>query len=181
MKVWPATLLLLGLPGAAFLYQGQELGLEEVELPDELRQDPVFFRTNGAWKGRDGCRVPIPWSGGPPGFGFTAGSPWLPIPADWTALSAEAQEGSPQSSLALHRAALELRRRIDALRTGSFAWRESPSGTLLFERASGNETIVCVVNLNAEHLQLPDGELLLASEPAPGNLLPPSSAAWTRV
>jgi len=176
-----ATLLLLGLPGAAFLYQGQELGLEEVELPDELRQDPVFFRTNGARKGRDGCRVPIPWSGGPPGFGFTAGSPWLPIPADWTALSAEAQEGSPQSSLALHRAALELRRRIDALRTGSFAWRESPSGTLLFERASGNETIVCVVNLNAEHLQLPDGELLLASEPAPGNLLPPSSAAWTRV
>ena len=69
-----AALFLLALPGTAFLYEGQELGLEEVELPDELRQDPIFFRTNGERLGRDGCRVPIPWENGPPGFGFTTGT-----------------------------------------------------------------------------------------------------------
>ena len=88
-----ATLLLLGLPGAVFVYQGQELGLAEVEIPDELRQDPIFFRTNGARAGRDGCRVPIPWSGGPPGFGFTAGAPWLPMPDAWRDETVEAQRG----------------------------------------------------------------------------------------
>ena len=75
-----AALLLLALPGTAFVYQGQELGLEEVELADEARQDPIFARTNGTRKGRDGCRVPFPWTDEPPGFGFTTGTPWLPIP-----------------------------------------------------------------------------------------------------
>ena len=67
-------------PGTSFTYQGQELGLEEVELPDEVRQDPVFLHTKGARKGRDGCRVPIPWTKEPPAFGFTDGEPWLPMP-----------------------------------------------------------------------------------------------------
>src|SRR3954453_12076892 len=78
-----AALLLLALPGPVFLYQGQELGLEEVELPDEVRQDPIFHRMKGARIGRDGCRVPLPWDDGPPGLGFTTGRPWLPIPAAW--------------------------------------------------------------------------------------------------
>ena len=88
-----AALLLFGLPGTSFTYQGQELGLEEVDLPDELRQDPVFIHTNGVRKGRDGCRVPIPWTKEPPAFGFTDGDPWLPMPQDWDAVSVEAQEG----------------------------------------------------------------------------------------
>ena len=90
-----AALLLLALPGPVFLYQGQELGLEEVDLPDEARQDPIFRRTNGARKGRDGCRVPMPWEGAAPPFGFTGGTPWLPIPAAWAEKTVERQDARP--------------------------------------------------------------------------------------
>jgi alpha-glucosidase len=175
-----AALLLVALPGPLFLYQGQELGLEEVDLPDELRQDPVFFRTGGSRKGRDGCRVPIPWEREPPGFGFTAASPWLPIPASWGARTVAAQREEPASSLALYRAALARRRASEALRGGSFAWRESPPGSLAFAREAAAETIVCAVNLDAGGLELPDGELLLASEPVLGRTLEAGSAAWVR-
>ncbi|MBA2460543.1 MAG: glycoside hydrolase family 13 protein [Actinobacteria bacterium] len=174
-----AALLLLALPGAVFLYAGQELGLEEVELPDELRQDPIFFRSGGKRQGRDGCRVPIPWSGCPPGFGFTTGLPWLPMPDSWAGESIEAQRLDAVSSLALHRDALALRRE-KALLEGAFAWRESPAGTLVFERADGRETIVCAVNVSGEPLELPMGEVLLASE-EPGSLLPQGATAWIRI
>jgi alpha-glucosidase len=176
-----AALLLFGLPGAVFLYEGQELGLEEVEVPDELRQDPIFFRTNGERVGRDGCRVPIPWRNGAPGFGFTEGKPWLPIPEEWSEQSVEAQTGKPASSLELYRTALVLRRESDAIRNGSFAWRDSPPGTLVFERAAGDETVVVAVNVDGEAFPLPDGELLLSSEPDVSELLQPGAAAWTRV
>ena len=79
-----AALLLFGLPGTSFTYQGQELGLEEVDVPDEQRQDPIFLRTDGERQGRDGCRVPVPWTTEPPAFGFTTGEPWLPMPQDWS-------------------------------------------------------------------------------------------------
>ena len=165
-----ACLLLLALPGVAFLYQGQELGLEEVDLPDALRQDPVFIRTKGARKGRDGCRVPIPWEDGPPGFGFTTGEPWLPIPETWAALSVAAQSEDPASALSLYRSAL-------ALRPGDgFAWRDSPPGSLAFERGE----ILCLVNVAAPELELPAGELILASEPGLTRSLPPNTAAWLR-
>ena len=176
-----ATLLLLGLPGAVFVYQGQELGLAEVEIPDELRQDPIFFRTNGARAGRDGCRVPMPWSGGPPGFGFTSGTPWLPMPDAWRDETVEAQRGDAGSSLELYRRALALRRGSEALRDGSFEWRESPAGTLVFARTAGGETVVCAVNVDGEPLPLPEGELVLASEQQSGDALPPGAAAWLRM
>ncbi len=176
-----AALLLLGLPGAAFVYQGQELGLEEVDLPDEVRQDPVFFRTRGARRGRDGCRVPIPWRDGPPGFGFTTGEPWLPIPDAWRNRTVEAQLSTPGSTLELYRRALALRRGSEALRNGSFEWRESPPGTLVFERAAGDETVVCAVNVAGEALRLPEGELLLSSEAPAEGLLPAGGAAWLRM
>ena len=166
-----AALLLLALPGPVFLYAGQELGLEEVELPDELRQDPVFFRTNGERKGRDGCRVPIPWTREPPSFGFTAGTPWLPQPEAWGALSVAAQEGDPRSTLELYRAAIARRPR-----GGRIVWRESPTGTLAFERGE----MICVVNVDAPALELPDGELLLASDRGVTTTLPPDTAAWLR-
>ena len=98
-----AALLLFGLPGAAFAYQGQELGLEEVDVPDEAREDPIFHRTGGERKGRDGCRVPLPWTTEPPTFGFTDGEPWLPMPEDWGLLSVEEQERDPDSTLSLFR------------------------------------------------------------------------------
>jgi alpha-glucosidase len=168
-----AALLLLALPGPLFLYQGQELGLEEVDLPDELRQDPVFHRTNGKRKGRDGCRVPIPWEREPPNFGFTTGEPWLPMPRSWGASSIEAQRGDGGSTLTLYRRALELRPELEGT---PLAWRESPPGTLVFERGA----MVCAVNLAAERLALPPGELLVASEPGVQKELPPNASAWVR-
>jgi alpha-glucosidase len=168
-----AALLLLALPGPVFLYQGQELALPEADLPDELRRDPVFRQSNGTRKGRDGCRVPIPWNRRPPGFGFTSGLPWLPVPGEWGALSVEAQQADPASTLSLHRRALELRRELDG---SSFAWRESPRGTLVFERGP----FVCAVNVDADALPLPAGDVVLASRPGIARELPPDTAAWVR-
>jgi len=166
-----AALLLLALPGTAFVYEGQELGLEEVDIPDELRQDPIFFRTQGERQGRDGCRVPIPWENGPPGFGFTSGTPWLPIPDEWEGIAATAQEADAGSALELYRAALGARPRHE-----SFAWLESPAETLAFARGD----LTCLVNLSAHEVELPAGELVLASDPGAGDVLPPDTAAWVR-
>jgi alpha-glucosidase len=176
-----AALLLLALPGTAFVYQGQELGLDEVELADSVRRDPIFFRTNGRRKGRDGCRVPIPWEREPPGFGFTPGAPWLPIPPTWDALSVAAQREDPASMLVLYRDALALRRASEALTTGSFAWRDRVRASLVFTRSSEHETVLCAVNMDDMPLSLPDGELLLASGPLVDDRLPPGTAAWVRV
>ncbi len=166
-----AALLLFGLPGPSFTYEGQELGLEEVELPDEARQDPIFFRTNGERKGRDGCRVPIPWTTETPAFGFTGGDPWLPLPQEWSSVAVEAQEGDPDSMLALFRSALRLRPRGEP-----FAWRESPPGTIGFDRGD----LVCLVNFDAPELELPEGELVLASQPGVTTTLPAGTSAWIR-
>jgi alpha-glucosidase len=175
-----AALLLLALPGTAFVYQGQELGLDEVELADDERRDPIFFRTNGERKGRDGCRVPIPWDRRPPAFGFTTGVPWLPMPPTWSAVSVAAQREAPVSMLALYRDALAVRRASDALRTGSFAWLDGPLGSLVLSRSVREETVVCAVNLAAPPLELPEGELLLASCPVTDGRLLPDTAAWVR-
>jgi alpha-glucosidase len=166
-----AVLLLFGLPGPSFTYQGQELGLEEVDLPDELRQDPIFFRTKGARVGRDGCRVPLPWTAEPPTFGFTDGRPWLPLPPHWGEVSVAAQTGEPRSMLELFRSAIRLRPRSEP-----FGWRESSDGTMIFARGD----LTCVVNFAAPELELPDGELLLASEPDVTTTLPPNTAAWVK-
>jgi alpha-glucosidase len=163
-----AVLLLLALPGTAFIYQGQELGLEEVELRPEQRQDPIFERTEGARLGRDGCRVPLPWTRIPPDFGFGSTTPWLPMPQHWGDASVEAQDGDAQSMLALARQAISDRPH------GDFAWQESPAGTLAFER----DGIRCVVNLDGAPLPL-DGDVVLASEPV-GEALEPGAAAWLR-
>jgi alpha-glucosidase len=164
-----ALLLLLALPGAAFLYQGQELGLEEVKLPEELRRDPIFFRTGGARLGRDGCRVPLPWTSEPPAFGFTTGSPWLPQPPGFGPQSVAAERADSGSMLALARAALAGRP------TGGFAWRDAPPGTLLFDR----DGVTCAVNVDGVPLPLPQGNVVLASERLDG-VLPAGAAAWLR-
>ena len=170
-----AALMLLALPGPAFVYQGQELGLEEVDVPDEVRQDPIFFRSSGVRKGRDGCRVPLPWTRQLPRHS------WLPMPVSWSGRSVEAQLEDGESSLALYRAALRHRRRGDALRRGTFSWLESPPGSLVFAREAAREAVVCAVNFDAEALVLPEGEFLLASEPGLGDRLPPGTSAWVRL
>ncbi|MFE5810398.1 alpha-amylase family glycosyl hydrolase [Streptomyces sp. NPDC056491] len=111
-----AALLMLALPGSAYIYQGEELGLPEVvDLPDGARQDPAFLRTAGQDGLRDGCRVPLPWSGAEPPYGFGPTDSWLPQPAGWGDLSVAAQTGDPHSTLELYRAALELRRAMPGL------------------------------------------------------------------
>ena len=125
-----AALVLLALPGSAYLYQGEELGLPEVtDIPDDARQDPRFFRTKGEYPGRDGCRVPLPWAPAGADFGFSRtgqgaspSAPWLPQPPDWGSYSVESQLADEHSFLHLYRAALRLRRDHPALGRGTLRW-----------------------------------------------------------
>lgn len=167
-----AALLVAALPGALYVYQGDELGLPEVEdLPRELLQDPMHDRSGGVDPGRDGCRVPLPWTRGGTslGFGPDGGAPaWLPQPSSWGGLSVEAQEADPASTLALYRAALAARRAEPALRGGGLRWLDVvgdvPVGddVLAFARTGtvdgdGDDGLVCVVNLGPEPVPLPPG------------------------
>ncbi|MFI6770076.1 glycoside hydrolase family 13 protein [Streptomyces sp. NPDC050355] len=159
-----ATLLMLALPGSAYVYQGEELGLPEVvDLPDEVRQDPSFFRATGQDGLRDGCRVPLPWSGEAPPYGFGAGGSWLPQPADWAGLTVQAQTGDPASTLELYRTALALRRTHPGLGAGdAVEWlQDAPEGVLAFRRPGG---LVCTVNTTDSPARLPvPGRPLLSS------------------
>ena len=106
------ALFLFALPGSCYVYNGQELGLPDAELADSDRQDPVFIRTNGEAKGRDGARVPMPWSGSTAPFGFTSGKPWLPLPTTWHEYTVENQSSNSESSLSLYRNALSQRAKL---------------------------------------------------------------------
>jgi alpha-glucosidase len=176
-----AVLLLLALPGPAFLYAGEELGLPDVDdLPDEVIDDPVWRRSGFTIRGRDGCRVPLPWAGGAPPFGFSppGGRTWLPQPAAWASLTAQAQEEDPSSMLALHRAALAVRRAHPGLVGGTFRWLPAPTGVLVFERDAG---FACIVNTSAAALPLPRAArvLLRSDAGAPAvDPLPPDATAW---
>jgi alpha-glucosidase len=181
-----ATLLTLALPGSTYLYQGEELGLEEVvDLPESVLQDPIWERTHHAERGRDGCRVPIPWTPDGPSLGFGSGEPWLPQPADWAQRSVAVQQGAEGSTLELYRAALALRRAEPAFGEGDMSWQPSPDDTLLFERsdAASGSRVVCAVNLGESAVPLPSyGKVLLASGPlGPQAELPPDTTVWLRV
>jgi alpha-glucosidase len=177
-----AVMLLLALPGSAYIYQGEELGLYEVEdIPDEMRQDPMFWQTSGANPGRDGCRVPLPWSGEESPFDFSppdAAAPWLPQPAQWRSFTVAAEQGDPNSMLELYREALRHRRAEPALGDGPLTWLESAPDVLAFGRGDG---FVCVVNLCDAVVALPAYvELILASGPLDEGGLPPDTAVWLR-
>jgi alpha-glucosidase len=183
-----AALLYLALPGGAYLYQGEELGLWEVEdIPDGLRDDPMWRRTAGANPGRDGCRVPMPWSGQEPPFGFSldgsAAEPWLPQqPRDWSEFTAEAQRGDPRSMLELYRSALALRRTEPELSSEREAlrWLDAAPSVLAFRRG---DAIACVANLSDGPVDLPAYEsVLLASEPLTADgRLPADTAVWLKL
>ncbi len=180
-----AALLMLALPGGAYVYQGEELGLPQVtDLPDEVLQDPTFFRTGGAERGRDGCRVPLPWSGAeaPFGFGPAGSQPWLPQPAAWDRLTAERQAADPDSMLTLYRAALRIRRTTVA--DEPLEWLDAAADVLAFRRGPG---FVCVVNVGDDVVDRPAGvvrgaTVALASGPLPAHgRIPGSTAVWYRL
>jgi alpha-glucosidase len=172
-----AILLMLALPGSAYLYQGEELGLWEVEdLPAQVRRDPVWHRTGGREPGRDGCRVPLPWAGRTPPFGFTRGSmaTWLPQPRAWADYTAEAEDCDPQSMLTLYRDATRLRRQLGTAADEAFRWQPAPPGVLALDRG---DRWTCVTNVDGDPVEL-TGDVLLASAPLQGRWLPANTAAW---
>ncbi|MEU6759792.1 glycoside hydrolase family 13 protein [Streptomyces sp. NPDC046685] len=216
-----AALLMLALPGSAYVYQGEELGLPEVtDLPDQVRQDPAFRRgrrrgevgggtgrdpgtQTGSGTGipgqagdtqaapeaaagqdglRDGCRVPLPWSGTQPPYDFGPAGSWLPQPEGWGELSVAAQTGDPHSTLELYRAALELRRALPglgALEAGPLTWLPAPAGVLLFTRPG----FACTLNTRPAAVELPaPGRPVLSSAPVETDgrtvRLPPDSCTW---
>jgi alpha-glucosidase len=166
-----ATLAMLALPGSAYLYQGEELGLEQVDVPEAQRQDPEF--RNGRGPGRDGCRVPLPWSGTAPPYGFTRGTPWLPQPDGWGPLTVAAQRADPGSTLAFYRRALAARR---GLTGNSVDLVELGEDALAFRRGE----VLVVVNAGKAPMPLPAGEVLLASDGGVDGELPPDCAVWLR-
>ena len=178
-----AALLMLALPGGAYVYQGEELGLWEVlDLPDDALRDPIWERSGHTRRGRDGARVPMPWTAAGPSFGFgPAGGapPWLPQPAAWSRMAVDRQAGDPGSMLELYRAALRIRRDHPGLGSGPMRWLESPKGVLAFERDNG---LVVVVDVEGAPVDLPKHRrVLLASSPFDGSRLPPNSAVWLEV
>ncbi|MGP1674575.1 MAG: glycoside hydrolase family 13 protein [Candidatus Limnocylindrales bacterium] len=177
-----ALLLMLALPGCVYLYQGEELGLEEVEdLPEPLLQDPVWERSGHMIRGRDGCRVPLPWSGAAPPFGFgPAGSvPWLPQPGAWRERTAEAQTGDPGSFLELYRKALRLRRGHPGFRGHGITWLPAAPSVLQFDRPGGLEV---VINIGTRSIELPtERPIMLASSTlSDDGSLPSDTAVWLR-
>jgi alpha-glucosidase len=169
-----AVLLMLALPGSAYLYQGEELGLQEVgELPAASLQDPAYFRSKGAEKGRDGCRVPLPWTVGGLSFGFGGGGSHLLQPTWFGSYSVEAQEGDASSTLSLYRKALAVRRGLQT--SEALEWVDGSEWVLHFKRPGGWQS---VTNFGAAPIELPEGAVVLASGPLEGAKLPSDTTAW---
>jgi alpha-glucosidase len=177
-----AVLVTMALPGAVYVYQGEELGLWEVEdLPTSLLQDPIWPRSGYTDRGRDGCRVPIPWDGDAPPFGFgpPGSEPWLPQPSGWKTLTVAAETGDPESMLELYRSALHIRRSERSLGAGALWWLPSAPGVVLFGRGNG---FVCIANISGGPIALPPHKsVLLASAPLEDSKLASDAAAWLRV
>ncbi len=172
-----ATLLMLALPGSSYLYQGEELGLPDVtDIPSEQMQDPQWFRGEGKFKSRDGCRVPLPWSASGPSFGFGPGGSHLPQPSWYSRYAVEVQDGTPGSTLELYRSALALRRKL--ISGEKLSWLPSATGTLWFEREGGWSSIT---NFTDQEMELPPGELLIASEDISAGKLPANSTVWLKL
>jgi len=171
-----ATLTMLALPGSAYVYQGEELGLEQVDVAREDWQDPASLRTGDP--GRDGCRIPIPWAGdaAPYGFGPGEGQPWIPQPDGWGSLTVDAQWGRPGSTLEFYREALRARR-THALDAGDdVRITDSTRDTLTVVRGP----LTVVLNCGDTPVPLPDGEVLVASGPVDDDKLPADTAVWLR-
>ena len=177
-----AALLIAALPGSLYLYQGDELGLPEVEDLDlaEL-QDPMYFRSGGGNPGRDGCRVPLPWSGIAPPFGFSpsgaASRPWLTQPDAWAGLTVEAQSADPGSTLSLYRRSLAIRRGSTELRSGGMEWLDTTPQLCAFRRGE----FVSITNFGSSTVAFgPALTVILSSAPLGGGGLPADTTVWAR-
>ena len=175
-----ATAIMLALPGSAYLYQGEELGLAEVgEIPDSERQDPTFFRNRGVEIGRDGCRVPLPWEAAPAegtSFGFGSDGSHLPQPAWFGRYAADLQAADTGSTLSFYRRALALRHELQGAER--LTWHESADDDVLhFERPGGWHV---VANFGDAPVSLPEGDLLLVSAESEDGKLPANATAWVR-
>ncbi len=169
-----ATLVSLALPGSAYLYQGEELGLEDVDVAPEHRQDPSWFRTGKP--GRDGCRVPMPWAGDRPPYEFGPGSaqPWIPQPLTWAPLTVAAQEDDPESMLSFYRRALATRREHVA-GLGYDVAVQVTDDVLTLRRGP----LTVMLNCGSAAVSLEPGERVIASGPV-DDRLPPDTAVWLR-
>jgi alpha-glucosidase len=171
-----ATLTMLALPGSSYLYQGEELGLPEVDVAAEHRQDPAWFRTGEV--GRDGSRVPMPWSGDAPPFGFGPASsqPWIPQPADWAALTVEAQAADPGSTLSFYMSTLAARRDLVAAAGDDVRAIQVDGDVLSFARGPYS----VVLNCGDSAVDLPADEVVVSSKPLASGVLPADTAVWLR-
>jgi alpha-glucosidase len=171
-----ASLLIMALPGCVYLYQGEELGLPEVvDIPPDVRQDPTFFRSEGAVIGRDGCRVPMPWTAAGPSYGFGTAGAHLPQPTWFADYAVEVQQDKPNSTLTPYRHALRIRH--DQRADENLEWLESTPDVIAFRRSGG---WISVTNFGNVPVPAPAGRLLLASEQAPAGLITPNSTHWLR-
>ncbi|TLP79510.1 glycoside hydrolase family 13 protein [Nesterenkonia sphaerica] len=172
-----ATALMLALPGSAYLYQGEELGLDEVhDLPAQARQDPTWFRTQGQKYGRDGCRVPLPWEADQPAFGFSAtGRSWLPQPERWREAARDLQRQDETSPLQLYRKLLRLRAQY-SLGGGTLDWEPGyPDGVVAFR----NGRVLVLANVSAAAVLLPsEARTLISSRPLSGDHVPADTTVW---
>jgi alpha-glucosidase len=178
------ALIAHALPGAVYVYQGEELGLADVLLPDEARQDPVFFRTEGRQVGRDGARVPMPWSGTQPPYGFSdvLSPTWLPQPDDWAGVTVEGDSRDAASTLQQYISTLRLRHSHPGLLEQVTCSLDSSSDDVLVLRRGAG--LYCVVNFSEEGVESPvRGRILVASDSEitarrTTVTLPPSTGAW---
>jgi alpha-glucosidase len=179
-----ASALMLALPGSSYLYQGEELGLpDSTDMPDDARQDPAWFRSGHTERGRDGCRVPMPWDGDQPAYGFgPSDQTWLPQPASYAALAVNRQAGAPHSTLELYRALLATRRGY-GLGAGSLSWLGGYSQEVVaFANDTAQGRVMVITNLGAEPVAVPPGALsLLSTGPlTPQGLVPTDTTVWLR-
>ncbi|MDT5308068.1 MAG: alpha-glucosidase [Mycobacterium sp.] len=171
------AMVALALPGAVFVYNGQELGLPNIELPEEALQDPTWERSGHTVRGRDGCRIPIPWRGDSPPFGFSASADtWLPMPQGWATLTVEKQLNDVDSTLSFFQRALKIRRTRREFSGNRVEWLDAPQGALVFGR--GDDGLRCALNTGKGAVPLPDGDPILTSAPLVDGRLPPNAAAW---
>ena len=177
-----ATTLMLALPGSAYLYQGEELGLPEATtLPDDVRQDPTWEKSGHTSRGRDGCRVPMAWEGDAPSYGFgPSDRSWLPQPPSYGELAVDRQVGVESSTLELYRTLLRLRRE-HRLGRGTLRWLDLGSDVVAFETTSGTGGSVRVIaNVGEEFVPIPDGwdALVSSGDVDPDNGIPTDCAVW---
>jgi alpha-glucosidase len=178
------ALLMLALPGGSYIFQGEELALPEVrDLPEVALTDPIWARSEHTDRGRDGCRVPLPWRkdlSGAHGFSSEAAvlqtQSWLPQPEWWGDFAVESESQNPSSALNMYKSALRIRREHSGLGEGSISWLPSGDQVLMFERVNG---FICIVNFGIDNLQIPEAtKVLLSSAPLVGREVPIDTAVW---